>query len=298
MDTDDWQTPRERYVPIDGGSLFVRECGRGQPIILVHGGPDFDHTYLVPELDRLADTYRLIYYDQRGRGRSAPETRPDDVTIASEVADLDAVRGALGLDTVAVLGHSWGGLLAMEYAIRRPARVSHLILMNSAPASYAGWRRLRDHLRQRRAPYEDEMQRLASSAAYRDGDPDTVAAYYRFHFAGGIPLVEDLDRVIAQLRRSFTREGLLRGWAIEARLYEQTSAREEYDLVPALARLGMPAFVVHGDSDFVPLEIATQIAEVIPGARLVLLKDCGHFAYLEAPDQVRAALAEFFAESG
>ena len=62
---------REGYIPINKGEIYTREIGQGKPIIILHGGPDFDHTYLLPDMDRLSDTYRLIYYDQRGRGKSA-----------------------------------------------------------------------------------------------------------------------------------------------------------------------------------------------------------------------------------
>ena len=118
--------------------MYVRDVGTGPPIIVVHGGPDFDHQYLLPEMDTLADAFHLVYYDQRGRGRSFAGQRPEDVNITSEIEDLDSVRERFGFDQVAVLGHSWGGLLAATYAIRRPDRVSHLILMNSRAALARG----------------------------------------------------------------------------------------------------------------------------------------------------------------
>ena len=113
----------------------MREIGSGRPVIVLHGGPDFDHSYLLPDLDRLSNSYRLIYYDQRGRGRSAAGVRPEDVTLASEIADLETIREHFSLDSMILLGHSWGTVLALEYARRHPERVSHLILMNPAPVS-------------------------------------------------------------------------------------------------------------------------------------------------------------------
>ena len=86
--------------------LFCRDVGEGPPIVVVHGGPDFDHPYLLPELDRLTASFRLLYYDQRGRGRSADGVRPEDVTLRSELDDLDRLRSHFGLERVAVLGHS------------------------------------------------------------------------------------------------------------------------------------------------------------------------------------------------
>lgn len=112
---------------------------------MLHGGPDFDHGYLLPDLDRLADSFRLIYYDQRGRGRSADQVLPEEVTMASEMDDLDMVRQHFDLASPALLGHSWGAVLALEYALRHPERVSHMILMNPAPASTSDLAMFRTH---------------------------------------------------------------------------------------------------------------------------------------------------------
>ena len=129
LQTERTATPRESRIPAGKVSLYSREIGRGQPIIVLHGGPDFDHGYLLPDLDRLADAFRLIYYDQRGRGRSANEVLPEEVSLASDVDDIDKVRQHFHLESAALLGHSWGAVLALEYALRHPERVSHMILM-------------------------------------------------------------------------------------------------------------------------------------------------------------------------
>ena len=141
-------------VTCGSARLYVRDVGAGPPVVVVHGGPDFGHDYLLPELDLLADACRLVYYDQRGRGRSYAGDAPDDVTMAGEVDDLDCVRRSLGLETMAVLGHSWGCLVAMEYALRFPARVSHLILLGTAPPSGEAARTLGRSLRAARTADE------------------------------------------------------------------------------------------------------------------------------------------------
>jgi len=83
---------REARIPVGNAALYSREIGEGPPILVLHGGPDFDHSYFLPDLDRLSDGFRLIYYDQRGRGKSADGVQPDDVTLESEIGDLDKVR--------------------------------------------------------------------------------------------------------------------------------------------------------------------------------------------------------------
>lgn len=286
--------PREERIRIGTAEIFYRETGQGQPIIVLHGGPDFDHTYLLPDMDRLSDAYRLIYYDQRGRGRSAEGVRPEDVTLESEMADLDAVREHAGSGSVALLGHSWGAVLALEYAIRHPDRVSHLILMNPAPASREDFLLYRNDRREKGAEDLEKMKVLRSTAGYKEGDPDAVEAYYRVHFKPALARPEDYEKVIASLRASFTPEGILKARAVEARLLEETWLSSRYDLLPALEKLSLPTLVLYGDHDFIPAGCAEHIARSIPNARLVTFEDCGHFTYLECPDLVRREIDDLF----
>lgn len=289
---------RESVVRSGPARLYVREVGGGLPIVVVHGGPDFDHEYLLPDLDRLAEQFHLVYYDQRGRGRSFRGEGPGDVTIASEVEDLDRVREWTGSDSVAVLGHSWGGLLAMENAVRHPRRVSHLILMNTAPASHGDMLELRRALATSRSPEEAaRLTALRADPAYQRGDLEPDAEYYRIHFRPALRRRMHLDRVVGRLRTAFSADGIVAARAIEDSLYDQTWSQGDYDLIPLLRQLEIPTLVIHGDRDFVPLDAARHITAAIPGARLVVLANCGHFAYLEQPERVRVAIAEFLTGS-
>ena len=285
--------PSEGFVAVDGARLYFRDIGQGPPILVLHGGPDFSHSYFLPELDRLSDSFRLIYYDQRGRGRSADGVEPEDVSIESEMEDLDAVRRFFGLESAAVLGHSWGGVLAMEYAIRHPNHVSRLILLNTAPASHDDFELLRREGRRTVEGDVAQLRAIAASDRYQSGDLEADAEYYRIHFRPAFARAGHLEDVVGRLRIGMAPEGIRRSRAIEDRLYDQTWSRSEYDLLPALSRLGVPALVVHGDHDLVPAACAEHIAGAIPGSRYVLLRDCGHFSYLESPDEVREALTGF-----
>jgi proline iminopeptidase len=131
--------------PREGRNCISATSVWGPALVVLHGGPDFDYDYLLPEFDRLAQRFRIIYYDQRGRGRSADGVPPDEVSLESEMDDLNHVRRHLGLESMALLGHSWGAVLAMEYASRHPERLTHLIPMNAAPASSRDINALRQH---------------------------------------------------------------------------------------------------------------------------------------------------------
>lgn len=289
--------PREHRIQAGNISLYVRDLGRGQPIIVLHGGPDFDHGYLLPDLDRLADTYRLIYYDQRGRGNSADGVRPEDVTLASDVDDLDEVRRDFQLESAALLGHSWGTVLALEYAIRNPARVSHLILMNPAPASARDFASMRKGYLLKIGADMDRQREILASAAYKEGDPEAVIARYRLHFKPALKRLEHYEQLMRAMSVAFTsqgKEGIVKARAVEDRLMRDTWLLEGYDLLPKLRTLTVPTLVIYGDHDFIPGDIATHIAAAIPNARLVTLRDCGHFAYMECPAEVRDAFTGFF----
>ena len=121
------------------------------------------------------------------------------------------------------------------------------------------------------------------------------APTYRIHFRPAVQAAELLDRIMPRLRANFTPELVLTARAIEDRLYEQTWSSPGYDLVPRLRRLAVPTLVIHGENDFVPVELVAHVAEAIPGARLAVLRQCGHFACLEAPDAVTRHVRELFA---
>jgi proline iminopeptidase len=284
----------DAVVRVPGGRLFVRALGAGPTVIAVHGGPDFDHEYLRPELDLLATAARLVYYDQRGRGRSFTGELPE-VTVASEVADLDAVRASVGADRVVVLGHSWGALVALEYAWAHPDRVSGLVVMNPAPVSSDGLAAWQAELAGRRTV--EEMARLRAFRHDPDwlrGDLALDAEYYRVHFRSAVR-ADQLEDLVGRLRRAFSESGLVAARAIETSLYDQTWDLPGYDLEARLRAIHVPTVVIASTEDMIPLSVPSGVARAMPAAELVVLADCGHFSYLDEPDRVAALVAELIA---
>jgi proline iminopeptidase len=291
----------ESRIPVEGANLYLREVGSGRSIIVLHGGPDFDHRYLLPELDRLSNSYHLIYYDQRGRGRSAAGVRPEDVTLGSEIADLELVQEHFPLDSVILLGHSWGTVLALEYALRHPERVSQLILMNPAPASAADLTTFRDVYAHKLGADLSRQKEIIATAAYQEGDPEAVTARYRLHFKPALMQPDDYEKLMARMNAAFISQGkagIVKARAVEDRLMLDTWQVEGYDLHPKLRALNIPTLVIAGDHDFIPVVIAEHIAQAIPNARLVVVKNCGHFSYLECPDAVRGNIDAFLGRTG
>ena len=174
----------------------TRAIGQGQPVIVLHGGPDFDHGYCCPTWIELQDPSGSSTTTSAGaenpRKRSA-----EDVTLASDIEDLDQVRRHFRLDAPVLLGHSWGAVLALEYALRHPTHVSRLVLMNPAPASASDVAVLRKvyrearrrhgsaagDRRQRGLPGGRSAKRLrrdtASISRPRSNDPRTTRSRWR-----------------------------------------------------------------------------------------------------------------------
>jgi proline iminopeptidase len=194
-----------------------------------------------------------------------------------------------------LLGHSWGTVIALEYSVKYPERVSHWILMNPGPASREDYLQLRKDWLENRPDAMAQRKTIAETAAYKKGDPEAVTAYYRIHFKPALARPEDYEKLIARMRASFTKEGVLKARAVEDRLMQDTWASPDFDLIPKIKTLKIPTLVLSGDHEFIPAATAEHIAQAIPNARLVILKGCGHFTFMECPAETHGQLDTFFA---
>jgi proline iminopeptidase len=188
---------------------------------------------------------------------------------------------------MAIVGHSWGGIVAMHYALAYPSRLSHLVLLNSAPASHDDLVLTREERMRRRLDIAEQMGEF--TAGYEAADPAAVAQIYHLDFGTTFANSDDA----ARLDLTYTREQILSGRAIEEKLQEGLIWTPGFSLLPRLAEIPTPTLVVHGELDFIPRVCDERIAAAIPGARLVRLEGSGHFSYLDAPEKLRESLAAF-----
>ena len=142
----------------------------------------------------------------------------------------------------------------------------------------------------------DRQGEIAASDAYKRGDPEAVAARYRIHFEHALAKSSDYETLMARMKAGFISQGsqgILKARAVEDRLMLDTWEMDGYDLLPKLRALNIPTLVMVGDHDIVPVELAAHIAQALPNGKLVTLRNCGHFAYMECPGDVRTALNGF-----
>lgn len=282
------QAVKQGLVGVDDARLFYEVVGRGDPVVVVHGGPGLDHAYLRPGLDVLAPTASLIYFDQRGTGRSEAALDSSTITLDAFVRDIDALRQALGHERVTLLAHSFGGLIALAYARAHPAHTRALILVASVEPGRRWAAASAERLRRARSPADSaEMADLAASPGFAARDAGTFSRYYRAAYRATMRDPALLDLVDLDLAGRTARNG-----PDVARLLGTSMG--EVDWWEELPGLDVPTLILHGRSDPTPVAMARALEEALPDARLTLL-DAGHFPWVEDGQALVRAVTTFLA---
>ena len=265
----------------DGVRLFYNTVGSGDQVaVLLHGGPGSNINAVWPDLEPIADDRKIVMYDQRGGGRSQIVTDPRLLTAAHHVRDLEAVRVRLRLDRFALIGESWGSLLAVLYASEHPERVERLLLLGPAPPTRAIMNRRLDEsdatmgMRARLGAVVKEMPRSHDPIA-------TCKAFFDLYTPQFFAHPENIGR-----RRGSSCNGPAAGVRNYFIVNEATFASlGDYDVRPQLRKLTMPALVVEGEKSIPStVESARAFAEALPRATLLLVADAGHYPQVERPD--------------
>lgn len=268
-------------------------CRYGQPgktpLVVLHGGPGAHHDYLLPQLLSLATLgagFELVFYDQRGGGRSKTDS-PAAVSVAQHVADFVAVCDELGVDGAPLAGYSWGALLAMHVVIAGRGATAGVTLppwlLLISPAPYLPDDRAAfeaELLRRQLSPEVTRLREALQASGLRTSDP---AAYRQRAF----------ELSVAGYFAHPAQSANLTPFRVTGRV--QTSTWASIDgpaVLDALPSVRLPALVVHGDGDPIPLASAQRSAAAL-GAAFVTLAGCGHVPYVEQPDALHGALDAF-----
>jgi proline iminopeptidase len=293
---------REGYIESrDDVALYYRTLGEAvDTLVVVHGGPFVDHGYLAPDLEPLAETHVLIFYDQRGTGRSTLVSDPASLHIAEHIRDLEAVRHHFELGQMALLGHSWGALLAAAYAHAHPGRLSALVAVSPGPL--------------RRDPYWDEVlprvtawmdsttlvELAARDAARRDPANDaraTCRTFFDLLLRGAF--ADPMDLAAHQRMRgdfcSAPEPAIRNGPIVDSLTIASLGG---FDWRDHFAESEFPVLVIAGAHDVDPVEAYEEWEAAFPHARLVLLADSGHFPHVEQPEQFFGVVREFLRSHG
>jgi proline iminopeptidase len=274
----------------DGFALHYRSEGSGTPIVFLSGGPGLEVDYFVPAAKFFPAGYRRIYLEQRGTGRSRPANlTPEMMTLRLVVEDLEALRTHLQLDRIMLAGHSWGGMLAMAYAASHPDHVDRLILIGSGGPDneFRAW--FGDNIAARLHAEDVEARAYWIAAAKRGVDPRKVGVESLKAILPGY----FFDRAKGLATAAAFPDGLIHpdvGGLLNRDLIKNYSVR------PTLPRLTRPVLILHGHQDPIGDKTAEDIKALLPSATLRYFNKCGHFPWIEQPEEMQAAIAAFLSQ--
>lgn len=250
----------------------------GTPLVFINGGPGFDHSFhhLSTVWERLATARRVVFFDQPGTGQSWPVGPEDVVRVDDLLLSIETIRTAIGASRVAVLGHSWGGYVALAYAIRYPDRVERLVLVSSVAPKISATEFLFGSL----FPDVHAVRR-----GLRGENPDDVQKYIRLSLAMSFYSPENRERILAKLGP------VAYNGRQETLLWRDAESR---DLTSDLRRLTMPVLLATGrfDANVAP-RTTWSIHQVVPGSQLAVFERSGHFPMIEEPDRFFAVVDKF-----
>jgi proline iminopeptidase len=295
---------QEGFVDAHGVLIYYVSFGAGSPLVVLHGGPGASHDYFLPYLLPLAHTHRLIFIDERGSGRSQRLQDASLYTVENDVEDVEAVRVALHLGKISLLGHSCGGVLAQAYALKYQQNLSHLILNSTFPST----RQMNEVLAREKAQMPPaklaRLNELEAAGLFGKGEPwergrypAEYAAlawgpgYYPFLYgarpdssydpiSGNAPTNWELYRAMWGEHGEFVIDGNMKS----------------VEYVDRLHTIHVPTLVLAGDHDECDPSLSREMHEKIAGSQLVILPNSGHMNFVDQPEMWQKAVEGFLSE--
>jgi proline iminopeptidase len=273
-------------ISTEGATLFYKTLGDGDPIVVLHGGPGFDHRQFLPFIWELAAEHQVILFDQRGTGLSDAAIDSANINVTTFIADIEAVRRHFGIEQMNLLGHSWGGILAMYYALRHPEQLRSLVLC-STTASVEAFDEMRANYATRRTE-EDQvaLEEIGGSEAFNNGDPGAWERFWRIWFRSYFADPAEADRMdLFFPPRTIQNCGSVAGLVL--------GSIGSFDLHEELAAVRCPTLILHGMADPMPASYAERIHDAMPGSELVLAPAVGHWFFVDGTEIFTERVLDF-----
>lgn len=277
----------EGYLNVNGSQVYYKTVGEGEPMIIVHGGPVLDHSYLLPHLESLAKNFQLIFYDQRAAGKSSIDVDTSKMTINAFIDDIELIRKRLGFKKINLLGHSWGGLLAMGYGVKYSQNLDHLVLLNSmAPSVKDGQLESAEIANMQTEQDQFERQRILDGL--KDENQDRLELINKLMLASFKSQMFDrsnLDKLVLKLPNDYE---------LRSQVYQQLGPdMMSYNFEPDLFRIKCPTLILYGEMEPAVDLYADKMSGIIDGAQLAVISQSGHFPFIEQKDLFDKAVLNF-----
>ena len=292
------QEPSEGYISTpDKVRIFYKIVGTGpETLVVVHGGPGNSLESIRADMEPLATGRRVIFYDQRGNGRSDLIADGKKLGYEYHVADLEALRKHFKLEKMSLLGNSWGGLLISLYAVAHPDRVERLVLDSSAPPLRGLMDDMNDEI-SRRMNQIYKPEQLARARSLWNGenwlkssDPVSVCREFYTMVLTTYTYGRSLDIGFKGDLCAGSKDAVRRQQTVNAHIWRSLG---DYDLTPKLSAVKVPVLVIHGVADVIPQRASELWASAYPNARLLLFEKSGHMAHVEQASAFFPAVETF-----
>jgi proline iminopeptidase len=285
-----------KYVTVNGAKLYVVLVGKGDPLIIIPGGPGGAHPGY-RAFDSLAKDNQIIYFDAFGRGKSDTAKDVKEYTLARDIEDIEGLRKALHLDKLNVLGHSYGGVVAQGYALKYPEHVNHLILANTFH-SYLMWQKNDDNSNHEIATNYpevwDSLMIIREKGAV-SSDPEHQRLYSKVPY--GFLYAYNPNNFLSRGRKPYPN-------AFNSKLYYQMVGRDgdflvgsdigTFDYRRELKNLKMPVLIYGGRYDRVAVPVMMEkYKEYCPQAKFVMFEKSGHNPQIEEPSKLFSFIESF-----
>lgn len=279
------QVETEGYKTINGVEIYFKTIGTGTPLLVVHGGPGLAHNYLYSYFSELSDQYQLIFYDQRANGLSSGDDDEKNITMFNMVEDIEELRQSFNIDKLNLIGQSFGGLIAMSYAVKYPEHMCSLLILESATANPESEITFEESLQNRMSPEDKkELSQLEEQLGSSLDRAEIMIKYFsilfKYYFFD--------ESKASLLSMDYLTDDMVRKLFLSGRLIEA-----DPELLNSLSVISCPTLIIHGDYDPIPVEDITLIQREIKDSELHVLKDCGHFAHIEKNKQYFTIIREF-----
>lgn len=274
----------EIYFDVAGMQLVPagKELIEKPVLFMLHGGPGADHVRYKHHSIELQDDAQLIFIDNRGCGRSK-KSRPETYTLENNVEDIEALRQYLGLNRIAMLGTSYGGMTALAYAIRYPKHLDKLIVVAAAP-SYRFLKQAQAYLQTHGSEEQIDIAQHLWNGSFKN--PQHVWEF--------IQLMDNVYSVSATRNAKNKQSKASTLWSHHALNLGFGGFLRKFDIIPKLKRITCPTLILAGDKDWIcQPDQAKTIAKHIPQAELKIFKNCGHAVAVDAHDKYIKAIRTF-----
>lgn len=277
---------KEDYIEINGINIFYKSIGKGIPLIILHGGPGLAHNYLFTYFSQLSDQYQLIFFDQRANGLSTGDENEEEITMDNLVQDIEELRIHFNLNNINLIGQSFGGLIALSYAVKYPNRLSSLLILESAAANPESDIKFEKILNDRMSPEDNnKLKRYEEQIGNSPNKADIMVKYFsilfKYYFYN--------EALSAELSLDYLTNDMVRKLFICGRLI-----KSDPDLLNKLPIIDCPTLIIHGDFDPIAVDDIKLIHNKIATSEMHILKNCGHFAHIEENELYFKIIRDFY----